>query len=132
MMHISIADMMVNRLTPNMHIDSEPAIRSPGLVRSMMSMLASRLWVGTPAHDPRQQTLDAQVERLAALSPHLLVDIGIDPVTREMLDPEQKPQPAEQIVQEIAPTAVIPVRQRVQSVRLRPADRGPQVGALPA
>ena len=129
MMHVAIAEMLVNRLTPDGY--QEPVVRSPGLLRAMLSRIAARLWAGTAAHEMDAQDLDAQVERLAAISPHLLVDIGIDPVTLEMLDPEALPQPAP-AVPDTSPAAVVPAREDRRPIRLRPAHRSLPVGLAPA
>ena len=100
-------------------------------LRAMLSRIAARLWAGTAAHEMDAQDLDAQVERLAAISPHLLVDIGIDPVTLEMLDPEAIPQPAP-AVPDTSPAAVVPAREDRRPIRLRPAHRSLPVGLAPA
>ncbi|MDX5350357.1 MAG: hypothetical protein LPJ95_06600 [Paracoccaceae bacterium] len=131
-MHFIVAEMIVNRLTPQADLAPEPVAPAPGLLRSLLSGLAARLFVSLPAQDRQEAMLNAEVERLAALSPHLLEDIGIDPVTCQLIEPEAVLHASKAPVQEHAPTVVFPVRQKPRMVRILPTARGLKVGALPA
>ena len=78
------------------------------------------------AHIARRRSdtaLEAEIERLASLSPHLLPDIGLDPHSRELVAPEPLPL-AETPMPAPSPA---PVRQRAGRLRAQAA-----VQALPA
>lgn len=132
MMHVVIAEILVDRLTPDYR---EPVERGPGLLRRTLSWMVARLSYGLSfgmaAEERQAQTLDAQLERLAEISPHLLVDIGIDPVTMEHLDPEALPLIARPRPDSV-PTAALAAQEELPPLRLRPSGRGLQPGVAPA
>ncbi len=132
MMHVVIAEILVNRLTPDYQ---EPVERGPGLLRRALSRIAARLSYclsfGMAAEERQAQSLDAQLERLAKISPHLLVDIGMDPVTMEHLDPEALPMIARPRPESI-PTATLSAQHELPPLRLHPSGRGFQPGVAPA
>jgi hypothetical protein len=67
-----------------------------------------------PSRSVRVPGLDAEIARLRETSPHLLVDIGIDPVTGASIPPAiVEPEPAP----EVQPVVVRPVPLRLGKVR---------------
>jgi hypothetical protein len=132
MMCIAVAEIFVNRLTHAATDETAARPDAPGLLRRGLraaSRVLARVFVAKAAPQP---DLEAQLARLAALSPHLLVDIGVDPITRTLINPADNAAPVVAPVDENVPTDVFPTRQRPREVRVRPADRRVPVGALPA
>jgi uncharacterized protein YjiS (DUF1127 family) len=89
--HSCIAQLFTSQLTPAEHHEEESSMdrgRRAQLeawsLRRLASNLVRRLR-GVPVRD-EQAELELAVRRLSELSPHLLLDLGIDPETGEMLD----------------------------------------------
>lgn len=89
--HSCIAQLFTSQLMPGEHHDEESSIdrgRRAQLeawsLRRLASNLVRRLR-GVPVRD-EQAELEAAVQRLAALSPHLLIDVGFNPETGEVLN----------------------------------------------
>ena len=96
-----------------------------------LTRLAARLlrWQRAPA-DP-QVELQAAVKRLSELSPHLLIDVGIDPATGEIAEdgqalvlarPVHKAAPVPQEADAPEPVTVRPSRLRLK-IRVMPAGQ---------
>jgi hypothetical protein len=132
MMSIAVAEMLVGSLTRAATDSSDAPPKAPGLARRWAraaSGVLGRVLFARPAPEPY---LEAQLARLAALSPHLLVDIGVDPITRKLIEPADDATPVAMPVQQDVPTDVFPTRTKPRAVRVRPADRRVPVGAVPA
>lgn len=89
MSHSAIAQLFTNRLAPAEYHDEENSVergRRAEMEAFSLARLAGRLlhWRrAATAMDP-QAELQAAVKRLSELSPHLLIDVGIDPATGEI------------------------------------------------
>ncbi len=117
MLHIAVAEMLVDRLSVAPR--EKPAhgrIARASLAACVVIRRGAALLLGRERAEP---ALSAQVERLAALSPHLLLDAGIDPATGFPMDDTPSPGlPAP------APLAAADERlDRAQDGPLRPAAR---------
>lgn len=132
MTHSTIAQIFTDRLGPaEFHEEENSVERGHRMEMEAMSLtrLLGRLawWRRTAAAASPEQEFQAAVKRLSELSPHLLVDVGIDPATGEIA-PEGvtlvTPRPArsvEQVPEPVAaPTPVVrPARGSRRSTQRR-------------
>lgn len=87
--HSVIAQVFTDRLGPEEFHEEENSV-DRGHRAEMEAMSLKRLvgrlawWRGAKAGFDAQGELEAAVKRLSELSPHLLVDVGIDPATGEI------------------------------------------------
>lgn len=95
MTHAAIAQIFTHRLEPAELREEESSVergRRAEMEAWSLSRLAGRLLWWHRAHaqmDPQaelQAELQAAVRRLSELSPHLLIDVGIDPATGEIAE----------------------------------------------
>ena len=89
MSHSAIAQFFTNRLEPAEFHEEESSVergRRAEMEAYSLARLAGRLlqWRRAPAAVTPEAELQAAVARLSELSPHLLIDVGIDPVTGEI------------------------------------------------
>ena len=89
MSHSAIAQLFTNRLEPAEFHEEESSVergRRAEMEAFSLVRLAGRLlpWRRHPAAMDPQAELQAAVKRLSELSPHLLIDVGIDPATGEI------------------------------------------------
>lgn len=131
--HTCIAEIFTRQLSPVEHQDAESSVErghraeaEAWSLRRLATRLARRL-LGHPQRDAMAE-LDAAVQRLAELSPHLLVDVGIDPETGVMIDetagivvkrPVRVAQPEQPAPVAVPVAAPKPARLRLQ-VRILP------------
>lgn len=91
MSHSSIAQIFTNRLGPAEFHDEESSVergRRAEMEAFSLVRLTGRLlrWRrGAAAIDP-QVELQVAIKRLTELSPHLLIDVGIDPATGQIAE----------------------------------------------
>lgn len=87
MTHSAIAEIFTSRLEPLEHPEEESSVergRRAEMEAWSLTRLAARLvqrWHRAPVQQDPQTQLQAAVRRLSELSPHLLIDVGIDPQT---------------------------------------------------
>lgn len=139
MTHSAIAQIFTDRLGPEEFHEEENSVdrghRIEMEAMSLTRILGRLAWWrrDTAAADP-QAELQAAVKRLAELSPHLLIDVGIDPATGRVAEdgvalvlarPVQSVEQLPQVVADPAPAVrpARPMRLRLQ-VTVLPADAG--------
>ena len=128
--HSVIAQMFTDRLGPTESHDDENSVdRGHRLEMEAMSLtrLLRRLawWRHDTAAAASQAELESAIKRLAELSPHLLIDVGVDPATGQVAEDgvvlvlarpiqsvEQAPEPVAVPVPAVRPAR--PKRQRSQ------------------
>ena len=135
MTHSAIAQIFTHRLEMTEFHEEESSVergRRAELEAFSLTRLAARLlrWQRAPA-DP-QVELQAAVKRLSELSPHLLIDVGIDPATGEIAEdgqalvlarPVHQAAPVSQpVATPEAATTVRPTRVRLK-IRVMPAGQ---------
>lgn len=91
MTHSAIAQIFTNRLGPAEFQQEESSVergRRAEMEAFSLARMAGRLlrWRRAPAAMDPQVELQAAVKRLSELSPHLLIDVGIDPATGEIAE----------------------------------------------
>lgn len=91
MTHAAIAQIFTHRLEPAELREEESSVergRRAEMEAWSLSRLAGRLlwWHRAHAQMDPQAELQAAVRRLSELSPHLLIDVGIDPATGEIAE----------------------------------------------
>ena len=139
MTHSAIAQIFTHRLEMTEFHEEESSVergRRAEMEAFSLTRLAARLlrWQRAPA-DP-QGELPAAVKRLSELSPHLLIDVGIDPATGEIAEDGQAlvlarpvhqaaPVPQEAVAPE--PVTVRPSRLRLK-IRVMPAGQPAAAG----
>lgn len=117
--HSCVAEIFTQRLSPvEEHGEESAAERGRRALEESWSLrrLAARLFRrlrGQSVQDPSAE-LEAAVMRLSELSPHLLVDVGIDPETGAMLAegamPVRRPVRVAAPLPLVEPEAAAPVR----------------------
>ncbi|MDP3194637.1 hypothetical protein [Tabrizicola sp.] len=91
MTHSAIAQIFTHRLEPAEFHEEESSVergRRAEMEAFSLTRLAGRMlrWRWAPAAMDPQVELQAAVKRLSELSPHLLIDVGIDPATGEVAE----------------------------------------------
>lgn len=143
MTHSAIAQIFTDRLAPaEFHEEENSVDRGHRLEMEAMSLkrLMGRLawWRQDKAAVDPQAELQAAVKRLSELSPHLLVDVGIDPATGEFAPegvtlatprPVRSAKPEPVAAPASAPRPAVGARRRVH-VRVLPlADEAGKLAA---
>lgn len=117
--HHSIMSQLMNTYMPG---PIDPDLPQPRM--GWMGRLKARMGLADAAGRLRaaierrrsEAALEAEIERLASLSPHLLPDIGLDPVKRDLVEPELQARPD-------MPVAAAPAPQRPRASRPRAAAK---------
>jgi uncharacterized protein YjiS (DUF1127 family) len=130
MTHSAIAQIFTNRLAPAEFHEEESSVERGHRAEMeawSLTRLAGRLMRWRRAPDP-QADLQATVRRLSELSPHLLIDVGINPATGEI---------AEDGVALVSPRPIRSVEQLPELVAMptpaaRPSRLRLQIKVLPA
>jgi drug/metabolite transporter, DME family len=126
MTHSCVAQMFTDRFQPAQHHDEESSVeigRRAEIEAWSLKRVVGRLVRRMRAAPDAQVELDAAVRRLAELSPHLLIDVGVDPETGRIAEEGKVLVLARpvQVAEEAAPVAlpkVQPVVARAPRLRL--------------
>ncbi len=136
--HSCIAQIFTAQFEPTTHQDEESSIergRRAQLEAWSLKRLATRLVRRMRGEPDGQAALDAAIMRLADLSPHLLVDVGVDPLTGLVAEEgvvlttarpmrAQEPAPEIQTAPMAAPRRAVPRRLQIHVPAEMPRPMG--------